>query len=62
MLYRILRHYVEWVLFHEIVQDPGEYRWSSYRNNGLGQADPRITAHPVYLALDRDVAERQAAC
>jgi putative transposase len=44
-----------------MVQDPGQYRWSSYRHNGLGQTNPRITPHPVFLALDRDGAERQAA-
>ena len=32
--------------------DPAQYRWSSYRASGLGQADPRLTAHPLYLALD----------
>lgn len=32
--------------------DPGQYRWTSYRANGLAQADPRIVAHPIYLALD----------
>ena len=31
-----------------MVQDPGQYRWSSYRHNGLGQADSRITPHPVF--------------
>lgn len=44
-----------------MVQDPGQYRWSSYRHNALGQADPRITPHPVFLTLDRDGVERQAA-
>ena len=44
-----------------MVQDPGQYRWSSYRHNGLGQSDPRITPHPLYLALDRDAADRQRA-
>ena len=44
-----------------MVQDPGQYRWSSYRHNGQGQADPRITPHPLYLAIDRDGTERQAA-
>jgi len=43
-----------------MVQDPGQYRWSSYRHNGLGQADSRITPHPLYLALDRDATDRQA--
>ena len=31
-----------------MVQDPGQYQWSSYRHNGLGQVDPRITPHPLY--------------
>ena len=29
--------------------------------NGLGQPDPRITPHPLYLAMDRDETDRQAA-
>ena len=45
----------------QMVQDPGQYRWSSYRHNALGQPDPRITPHPLFLALDRDDAPRQAA-
>ena len=45
----------------DMVQDPGQYRWSSYRHNGLGQPDPRITPHPLYFALDRNDADRQAA-
>src|SRR5574340_26396 len=44
-----------------MAQDPGQYRWSSYRHNGLGQADPRITPLPLYLAIDRDGTDRQAA-
>ena len=44
-----------------MVQDPGQYRWSSYRHNGLGQPDPRITPHPLYLAIDRNDADRQTA-
>jgi len=28
-----------------MVADPADYRWSSYRANGLGQADPLLTAH-----------------
>jgi len=45
----------------DMVKDPGHYRWSCYRHNGLGQADPRITPHPLFLALDRDPAARQSA-
>lgn len=44
-----------------MVQDPSQYRWSSYRHNALGLADPRITPHPLYLVLDRNDADRQAA-
>lgn len=45
----------------DMVKDPGQYRWSSYRHNGLGQADSRITPHPLYLAIGQDAADRQAA-
>lgn len=44
-----------------MAQDPSQYRWSSYRHNGLGQSDPRLTPHPLYLALDRNDADRQTA-
>jgi len=43
-----------------MVADPGGYRWSSYRANGLDQPDARLTPHPLYLALGRDDKERQA--
>jgi putative transposase len=32
----------------------------SYRHNGLGRTDERITPHPLYLALDKDEASRLA--
>jgi putative transposase len=44
-----------------MVDDPAHYRWSSYRFNGLGQPDPSLTPHPLYLALGRSDKERQAA-
>ena len=34
-----------------MVDDPAHYRWSSYRANALGQADARLTPHPLYLGL-----------
>ena len=37
-----------------MVSDPGEYRWSSYRNNALGEPDALVTPHPLYLALGLD--------
>jgi putative transposase len=44
-----------------MVDDPAHYRWSSYRANGLGQADSRLTPHPVYVALDASNKTRLAA-
>lgn len=44
-----------------MVNDPAQYRWSSYRHNGLGQANERITQHPLYLELGKDEADRLAA-
>ena len=44
-----------------MVEDPAHYRWTSYRSNGLGQLDARLTPHPVYLALGRDDKTRHAA-
>lgn len=41
-----------------MVGDPGAYRWSSYRGNGLGQARSWMTPHPLYLGLDRDPETR----
>ncbi|MBK9160744.1 MAG: hypothetical protein IPM27_04155 [Nitrosomonadales bacterium] len=43
-----------------MVSDPAQYRWSSYRHNGLGQTDERITPHPLYLALGKEETERLA--
>ncbi len=34
-----------------MVDDPGQYRWSSHRANALGEADSLVSAHPVYQAL-----------
>ena len=44
-----------------MVDDPAHYRWTSYRHNGLGQTDSRITAHPLYESLALTVKARQAA-
>ena len=41
-----------------IVAQPGEFRWSSYRCNGMGLPDPLVTPHPVYQSLGSTVAER----
>ena len=44
-----------------IVRTAKEYRWSSYRCNALGQANPVITPHALYLALHRNDAKRREA-
>lgn len=44
-----------------MVDDPAQYPWSSYRANGLGQADSRVTPHELYLALGTDAHERRTA-
>jgi putative transposase len=44
-----------------MVEDPTHYHWTSYRHNALGQANPYLTPHPLYLALGRDDKKRQAA-
>jgi putative transposase len=42
-----------------MVRHPRDYRWSSYRANALGAADPLITPHALYLNLGRSAAARQ---
>ena len=43
-----------------MVRDPSQYRWSSYRANGLGYPDPRLKAHPLYLSLGPTPEDRCA--
>lgn len=44
-----------------MVKHPRYYPWSSYGANALGKSDPLITPHPLYLALDNQPHQRQAA-
>jgi putative transposase len=44
-----------------LVLRPGDYRWSSFRSNALGQADAILTPHPLYYALGRSPASRRDA-
>ena len=40
---------------------PRDYRWSSYKAHASGAADALLTDHPLYRALGKSMAERQAA-
>ena len=44
-----------------MVEDPAHYRWTSYRANGLGQADAGVTPHSLYHALGQTDRARQTA-
>jgi putative transposase len=44
-----------------MVQAPGDYPWSSYRGNALGEAHPVLAPHPVYSAL-AEAEETRRAC
>ncbi|MFT7528809.1 MAG: putative transposase [Arenicella sp.] len=44
-----------------MVGHPGEYRWSSYGQNGQGSDNPVITPHCLYNALGKDREEQQTA-
>ena len=43
------------------VQDPGEYRWSSYASNAQGEKSEVIKPHALYKELGESPAERQQA-
>jgi putative transposase len=42
-----------------MVDQPGDYRWSSFRCNGLGRPDKLVQEHVVYSMLAATAAERQ---
>jgi putative transposase len=41
-----------------MVLDPGDYRWSSYARNALGELDPLLTSHAVYDQISRTAEVR----
>ncbi len=43
-----------------MVDDPAHYRWSSYQQNALGQANRYLVPHPLYGELGEDDKKRQA--
>ncbi len=44
-----------------MVETPGEYRWSSFRANALGEDDCLLRPHSIYKGLGQTGKERQAA-
>jgi putative transposase len=44
-----------------MVATPGDFFWSSYRANALGESDPVVTPHPVYRDLASSDDARLAA-
>lgn len=44
-----------------MVPHPGEYRWSSYRSNALGDSNILLTPHPLYMGLGQDPLSREQA-
>lgn len=44
-----------------IVEDPADYPWSSYRQNALGKNIKLLTPHQLYLSLGNNAEERQAS-
>ena len=42
-----------------MVADPGDYRWSSYRDNALGHSSGLCTPHSAFLALGGNAEERR---
>ena len=45
----------------QIVSNPEDYRWSSYRVHAYGERSDWLVPHPLYLALGKNAKERQAA-
>lgn len=43
----------------KMVEDPKEYRWSSYQAYGYGKRDVLVDEHPVHLRLSEDEIERR---
>jgi putative transposase len=44
-----------------LVDEPGQYRWSSFSSNALGMRDPLITPHSRYVALGSETHRRRTA-
>jgi putative transposase len=44
-----------------MVATPGDYPWSSFRQNSSGRLGPPLVPHPLYRALGASEAERASA-
>ena len=44
-----------------MVDSPADYRWSSYRANGLGESDNAIMPHNIYVGLADNAEDRLQA-
>ncbi len=44
-----------------ICSHPAKFAWSSYAENSRGEPRPPLSAHPTYIALGTDRAERSSA-
>ena len=44
-----------------MVNDPADYRWTSYRWHALGESNALITDHALYDGIAPEAADRQAA-
>lgn len=52
-------HYIELnPVSARMVADPGDYRWSSFRTNALGEDSSIVTPHPTYAALGESAKAR----
>ncbi len=45
----------------DMVEHPGEYKWSSYHINAQGVCSDLIEKHPLYLSLGTDIERRLVA-
>jgi putative transposase len=45
----------------DMVEHPVDYRWPSFRFNGLTESSKVLSPHSVYLMLDMDISQRTCA-
>jgi len=43
----------------KIVEDPKDYKWSSYNTYAYGKKDPMLEEHPIYKELSKNETERR---